>query len=87
MSSIVLLDTSIFMNILDVPGFNQDRDDVLDRFGDMIQAGDYFLLPMAAIRETGNHIAHLASGDVRRKNATNLYSDLAGYDTGVTSQK
>lgn len=77
MSSIVLLDTSIYLNVLDVPSFNQDRDAVLDRFSEMVEEGDYFLLPMATIWETGNHIADLATGGLRREYAKKLVDEVA----------
>ena len=69
MSIIIIVDTSIFLNVLDVPGRNQDRDEVLETLKDHIEAGDHLLLPFAAIVETGNHIAHLANGHERRKYA------------------
>jgi hypothetical protein len=76
MSAIVLLDTSVYLNVLDVPGFNQDRTDVLAHFEESIQAGDYFLLPLAAVWETGNHIADLADGQTRRRYAKVLGTDV-----------
>lgn len=66
MSEIVLLDTSVYLNVLDVPGFNQRRDDVLNAFAGRVQNSDYFLLPMATIWETGDHIADLTDGHRRR---------------------
>ena len=54
-----LIDTSILLNVLDVPGFNQERDSILREFKIRIERGDTLLLPYAAIVETGNHIAHL----------------------------
>lgn len=54
-----IMDTSIFTNFLDVPGRNQNRADVLSYFKNYINNGDSFLMPYAAIIETGNHIAHL----------------------------
>ena len=57
MSAIVLLDTSVYLNILDVPGWNQERDTILDEFEIRVGDDDIFLLPMATIWETGNHIA------------------------------
>lgn len=77
MSAIVLLDTSVYLNVLDVPGFNQDRDTILQTFQDCIQSGDYFLLPLAAVWETGNHIADLPDGQTRRKYAESLNADVA----------
>lgn len=82
MSSIILLDTSVYLNVLNVPGFNQNWADVLAEFGKSIQAGDYFLLPLAAVWETGNHIAHLDDGQTRRRYATLLIEDVAKAFTG-----
>ena len=57
MLDIVIVDTSVFLNVLDVPGFNQDREADLARFRELIEAGANLLLPIAAIFEAGNHIA------------------------------
>lgn len=76
MSAIVLLDTSVYLNVLDVPGFNQDRTDVLAQFEKSIRSGDYFLLPLAAVWETGNHIADLSDGQTRRRYAEVLEADV-----------
>lgn len=54
-----LIDTSIFLNVLDVPNFNQDRTSVLNSFKEYIENDDTFLLPYTTIVETGNHIAQL----------------------------
>ncbi|HPR59234.1 MAG TPA: hypothetical protein PK915_12785 [Bacteroidales bacterium] len=54
-----IVDTSIFTNVLNVPGRNQDRINVLNDFHERIENKDTFLLPYAAIVETGNHIAQL----------------------------
>lgn len=66
MADIVLLDTSVFLNVLNIPGFNQDFGRIRDEFERRIRKADHFLLPMATIWETGNHIAHLPDGTVRR---------------------
>jgi len=76
MSSIVLLDTSIYLNVLNVPGYNQDRSDVLAEFERLIKQGSHFLLPMATIWETGDHIADVPGGRVRRDFATTLVNDV-----------
>ena len=84
MSEIVLLDTSVYLNVLDVPGFNQDRTDILDAFSDRVQQGDYFLLPMATIWETGNHIADLTDGGHRYRFAVKLVEDVRAALNGDT---
>ena len=73
----VLLDTSIYLNVLDVPGFNQERESVLARFEESIRSRDHFLLPLAAVWETGNHIAHLGNGRLRREFARQMATDVA----------
>ena len=40
MSSIVIVDTSVLLNIMDVPSRNQHKQDVLNRLGVLIEAGD-----------------------------------------------
>lgn len=63
MSAIYIVDTTVFLNILDVPEWNQNRNTVLADFKGRIEAGSRFQLPIAAIVETGNHIA-----DIRIRN-------------------
>jgi hypothetical protein len=76
MGDIVLLDTSVYTNILDVPGRNQNRKEIFDDFQIRIENGDNFLLPMATIWETGNHIAHLPDGNQRRQFAEKLLGNV-----------
>jgi hypothetical protein len=70
MSSIFLIDTSIFLNLINVPSCNQDREVVLEDFKTYSQSNCTFLLPMATIIETGNHIAQNGDGRVRRQVAS-----------------
>jgi hypothetical protein len=73
MSLIVIIDTTVFLNALDVPGFNQHRESVLTELETLIgQLSANLLLPLATIIETGNHIAHLADGRLRRGSALNF---------------
>ena len=74
MPPVVIVDTSVLLNVLDVPDFNQDRDTVLDRFGKLVDAGANFLLPLGTVLETGNHIADTRDGQRRRRHAT-LFAD------------
>ena len=69
MSDIIIVDTSVLLNVLDVPAFNQHRTEVFARFEALADADASFLLPMAAIFETGNHIADLPNGGQRRRYA------------------
>jgi hypothetical protein len=67
--SIVLIDTSVFCNILDIPAYNQNRDTVMADLEAFIRYGDTLLLPLATIIETGNHISQLSDGQHRRQTA------------------
>ncbi len=62
------VDTSIFLNLLDVPGFSQDRERVVDDFRAKQKSGS-LILPVAAVIETGNHVAQLKNGLARREAA------------------
>jgi len=69
MSSICLIDTSIFLNFLNVTNCNQDRELVLKDYKIYVESGCTFLLPMATVIETGNHIAQNGDGRIRRETA------------------
>ena len=69
MSDIVIVDTSVLLNVLDVPEFNQHQAAVFAQFKELLNSSASFLLPMAAIFETGNHIARLSDGGLRRRYA------------------
>jgi len=76
MSDIVLLDTTVYLNVLDVPGRNQDRAEILDEFTARVQNGDHFLLPMATIWEAGNHVSRLVNGALRYQFAERLVANV-----------
>ena len=76
MSAIWLLDTSIYLNVLDVPGFSQHREAVLEQFRERVHARHRFLLPLASIWETGNHIAHVPEGGARYRLAQKFVADV-----------
>ena len=69
MSEILIVDTSVLLNVLNVPGFNQHRNEAMNRFDQHLSANASFLLPTAAVFETGNHIAHIHDGRQRRRYA------------------
>ncbi|MDD2535713.1 MAG: hypothetical protein PHW78_03980 [Macromonas bipunctata] len=69
MSAIVLVDTSILLNVVNVPGRNQQRTEVLQALELRIRHNDHLFIPLAAIIETGNHIAHVDDGGLRRQAA------------------
>ncbi|MGJ5632041.1 type II toxin-antitoxin system VapC family toxin [Nostoc sp. CALU 1950] len=87
MSSICLIDTSIFLEILNVPNYNQHRALVLQDFQTYAQSGCTFLLPMATILETGNHIAQNGDGTMRRKTAKRFVEEVKKAFTGEAPWK
>ena len=76
MSKVVILDTSILLNLLGVPGRSQDQEVVLQQFKHYIQEKAIFLMPLGVIFETGNHIAGINNSNQRRQFAKKL-QDLA----------
>jgi hypothetical protein len=67
MNAVAIVDTSILCNVLNIPHMNSDRTQVMQELTDFLEAGTNLLLPMAAVYETGNHIAQLSDGGNRRK--------------------
>jgi hypothetical protein len=65
-----IIDTSVLVNILDIPNMNENHKKAIEEFKLLIQSEkDTLILPLATIIETGNHIAHISNGDIRRKKA------------------
>jgi hypothetical protein len=67
--TIALVDTSVFCELLEVPKMCSDHKSYLEMFKSRIADGERFLLPMAALLETGNHIGQNGDGRHRRKAA------------------
>lgn len=82
MSSICLVDTSIFLNILNVPNRNNERNEILKQFQEYIELGFSFIIPMATVIETGNHIAQNGDGNTRREVAQFFVNTLEKTFTG-----
>lgn len=83
MSAVCLIDTSIFLNLLNVPGRNQDKVKVIEDHKTYIDLGCTFILPMATILETGNHIAQNGDGGTRRKTADRFCEVIKAAFEGV----
>lgn len=68
------IDTCILTNILNVPGKNEDHENILKEFKQAIKNEEELILPLATIIETGNHIAQSkgADGNLKRKLANDL---------------
>ena len=74
--SVVLIDTSVFCNIVPVPGRDQNRHAMLTRLQELVVAKTTLLLPMAAVLETGNHIAQMSGGGSRRRRTAGHFCKL-----------
>lgn len=66
MTAVCLIDTSIFVEILNVPVKAQQHEQTLQQLGQRISDGESLFLPMATILETGNHIGQNGDGGARR---------------------
>lgn len=60
------MDTSVMTNILEVPGRCSDAQKIKEEFNFAMKQEEVLILPIATIIETGNHIAHIADGNIRR---------------------
>lgn len=69
MTAIWIVDTSILLELLDIPGFCQDRERITKDYQRRLRNGDRFQLPMGVVIETGNHIADVKDGTLRRDRA------------------
>lgn len=65
MPSVVFIDTSVLLNLLDVPDRNAERDAVLAEYPQRQEQGQ-FILPITTVIETGNHIGNVEPGAPRR---------------------
>jgi hypothetical protein len=66
MSAICLIDTSIFVEIINVPMMATRYSQTVLELEEKIRDGELLFLPMATIFETGNHIAQNGNGAERR---------------------
>lgn len=67
MADICLLDTSILLNILDIPSKSQNKNTVMKDFKLYIDAECRFIIPLVVAVEVGNHISQNGDGGTRRK--------------------
>ncbi|EDZ95593.1 hypothetical protein SPLC1_S510360 [Arthrospira platensis C1] len=67
MADVSIVDTSVFCNVLNIPKLNDERGLVMEQLRDFLEKGTHLLLPMAVVYETGNHIAHISEGRLRRQ--------------------
>ncbi len=64
-----LIDTSVFLEILDIPMKANNPIEIKKEFTEKINNGDSLFLPLATIFETGRHISQLSDGNIARDKA------------------
>jgi hypothetical protein len=68
--TIVLIDTSIFTNLLNIPYRNENKEFIKEVFSLACNDQQYrFLIPLTTVIETGNFIAQIEDGNLRRVRA------------------
>ncbi len=76
MTAVCLIDTSIFVEILNVPMKAQRHLETLQQLEQRIHGRESLFLPMATILETGNHIGQNGDGVMRRNCAENFVQQV-----------
>lgn len=67
MATVEFIDTSVLVEVLNIPGRNSNHRLVLKQLKQKLAEGVQLVLPVATIIETGNHITHINEGSARRK--------------------
>ena len=66
MRGICLVDTSIFVQILNIPFMSDNHNQIVEELKVKIHNNESLFLPMATILETGNHIGQNGDGNQKR---------------------
>ena len=74
--NVSFIDTSIIMNLLEIPQRCQNAEEIKKEFKEAVDADEVLILPMPTIIESGNHISHIADGNIRRKKAVEFQTFL-----------
>ncbi|WP_049154685.1 hypothetical protein [Corynebacterium aurimucosum] len=72
---VYFIDTSVLDNLLAIPHKCQAKEQAKIDFAERQSENAKFILPITAVIETGNHIAQLPQGDVRRNIAEKVFPD------------
>ena len=65
MSTVHFIDTSVLVELLNIPGMNQRHEQAKEEYRQLVADQDTFVLPIAVLVETGNHIGQIADGGSR----------------------
>ena len=88
MAEIVIIDTTVLLNLLNITGRNQQREESMGEFRRLIDCKAEFLIPLAVIFETSNHIKQSDNGRrhecaERLRDAVNQIMDESGFWIGT----
>lgn len=80
MSTVHFIDTTVMTALLKIPHHNSDEryEETKEEYELLEQNGDVFVLPVAVLVETGNHIAHISDGNMRREIAVKFVALVRG---------
>ncbi|MFG3617183.1 hypothetical protein [Nocardia sp. NPDC047654] len=76
MRQVVFIDTSVLCNLVPVPGRDEAAGLVLEELKNRMSRDERFILPITAVIETGNFIAQIPKGGLRRQTAQRLENIL-----------
>ena len=76
MKTICLLDTSIFLELLNIPNKANQHAVITNQLASKIKDKEFLFLPMATVLETGNHIGQIADGNHRRQRAESFVKQV-----------
>lgn len=65
MNKVHFIDTSVLVELLNIPDMNEHHAQAKAEYEQLASNRDVFVLPIAVLVETGNHIAHIADGNMR----------------------
>lgn len=87
MSAICLIDTSVFVEMLNVPNKATQHQAILGMLKQRIQDRETLFLPMVTILETGNHIGQNGDGGARRQCAQRFVQQVSAALAGTAPFK
>jgi hypothetical protein len=64
---VVLVDSSILCEVMKIPGMHAQHEETLDQLRRLHDTGARIVVPLAAVIETGNHVAQNGDGRQRRR--------------------
>ena len=76
MNAICLIDTTVLLNLLNVPNRSQNSTKISKEFADFVELDCTFIIPLVAVIETGNHISQNGDGRVRRESANRFFKTI-----------